>query len=94
MDKECRDQHEESDERGPERHHVEARKRHILRAYLNGKKVISKSSEWRIRENEKDHDGSVHGHEREVVFGRHHAARSAIGREMLQTRNGEAGPSK
>ena len=81
------DQDEESDEGGPEGHHVEAREGHVFRADLNGQKVIAEAREWRIGENEEHHDRAVHGHQREVILGRDDAAGRAVRRKFVEQRN-------
>ena len=48
--------------------HVDARKRHILRADLYGQKVIAKSCEGSGRQDKEDHDGTMHGHQLQVVL--------------------------
>ncbi len=91
---ERRDQDQKRHERDPERHHVEMRERHVLRAHLNGQKVIAEGREWRRGEHEKHHDRAVHGHQLQVVLRRHHAAGRAVLGEHLQAGNRGIGPAK
>ena len=84
--------HQKSDEGDPERHHVEARERHVFRPNLNGQEEIAEGRERRRGEHEEDHDGSVHGHQLQVVFRRHDIAGSAVLGEKVQTRYGETCP--
>ena len=55
-------------ERCPEREHVQDRKCHVRRADLNGQEVIAESTLRRRGQNEKHHDGAVHGQQAEVCF--------------------------
>ena len=59
--KKCQNEDEEADERGPERHHVEPRKRHVFRADLNRQKIIAKASKRGVGQDEEHHERSVHG---------------------------------
>ena len=93
-DEECGDHHQEGDERNPERHHVEVRKGHVFRASLNGQEEVAEGRKGRSSEHKEDHDGSVHGHQLQVIFGRHHVAGSACAREQMQARNREISPAE
>ena len=47
-DKEGSHHDDERGERRPERHHVESRKRHVLRADLNRQEIVAERGEWRV----------------------------------------------
>ena len=64
--KERRDDHDEADERRPERKHVQDRERHVRRANLNRQKVISEPALRRRRQHEEHHDGAVHRQQAEI----------------------------
>ena len=57
---------DERDERGPERKHIQDRKRHIWRANLNRQKIISESPLRRRRQHKKHHDGAMHREQAQV----------------------------
>ena len=92
--KECRYGDQESDEGHPERHHVEVREGHVLSANLDRQEVISECGKGCGGEDEEDHDRAMHGHQLQVVFRCHDAARGAIFGQQLQTGNGSARPPK
>ena len=81
MDEESCHHHQECDKSSPERHHVKSRESHVFRADLNGQEIVSKTRERRIGQHEEDHEGAVHGQQREVVFGCHHTARRSVRRQ-------------
>ncbi len=60
--------HDERNECGPERKHVQDWKRHVRRADLNGQKVIAESALRRRGQHEEHHDGAVHGQQAEIGF--------------------------
>ena len=67
--KESRQYHHESDERSPERKHVQDRKRHIRCADLDGQKIVPESALRRRRQHEEHHNRAVHGQQAQVGFG-------------------------
>ncbi len=81
---ERKNEDDEGGQRGPEGHHVEARKRHILRADLDGEKIVPEAGEGRVGEHEENHERPVHGQQRQIVFGSDHAAGSAGFREQIE----------
>ena len=89
---ERRHEDDEGHESDPERHHIESRKRHVLRTNLDGKKEIPERRERRRRQHKENHDGAMHGHQLQVVLWRHLPAGSAILRKQLQARDWSAGP--
>ena len=64
----------EGDERGPERKHVQHGESHVRRADLNRQEVVAEAGLRRRGQHHEDHDGAVHGHERQVLLRRHLAA--------------------
>ena len=70
------------------------REGHVFRADLDGEKIVAKSREWSGGQNEEDHDGGMHGHQLEIIFRSHDAARSTVRRNRLESRNGGIGPAE
>ena len=85
FDEEGRHHHDQSEERGPERHHVQHRKRHVFGADLDRQEIVAEAALRHRGQHEEHHDGAVHGHEREIQFGRHHAAGRGRGPEFART---------
>ena len=93
-DKESSDHHHEGHERDPERHHVEMREWHVFRAGLNGQEEVSECCERGGGEHEEDHDRAMHGHELQVVLGRHDVAGRAAAGEKVKAWNRETAPAE
>ena len=53
---------------------VKLGKSHVRRADLYGEEIISESALRGDRKDEEDHDGTVHGDQREILLGRHDPA--------------------
>src|SRR5882762_1532152 len=70
------------------------RKGHVLSAHLDGQKEIAERGKGRRGEHKEDHDRPMHGHQLQVILGRHHVAGRAIGGKEVQPRNGEVRPSQ
>src|ERR1700683_1989704 len=64
----------EREKSDPERKHVQARESHIRGANLNGQKIIAETALRSRSQDEKNHDGAVHGYERKILFGSHNPA--------------------
>jgi len=69
------DEDDERDKRRPEGEHVQRREGHILGADLNRQEVVSEAGLRRGGEHHKDHDGAVHGEQRQILFRQNGAAR-------------------
>ena len=82
LHEERRHHHHQRQEGGPERHHVQHRERHVLGADLDGQEVVAETALRHGGQHEEHHDGAVHGHQRKVQLGRHHAARRGRGPEL------------
>jgi hypothetical protein len=72
------DGHQECAEGHPERQHVEARKRHVLGAHLDGQEIIAETRQRRGGQHEEDHDGPMHGHQLQVVLWSEDTTRRAV----------------
>ena len=53
---------------------------------------MPKAANGRRSKHEEDHDGGMHGHELQVILGRHDVAGRTVGGEEVQAGNGEVGP--
>ena len=66
--KERAENHNEANERRPERKHVQDGERHVGRSNLNRQEVITESALRRGRQHEEHHDGAVHGQQGEICL--------------------------
>ena len=84
LHEECCHHHHQCQKRGPEGEHVQHRERHVLSANLDRKEIISKTALRRRGQHEEHHDRAMHGHQRQVQFRRHDAARRAGGPKLFE----------
>src|SRR5271165_348165 len=63
-------------------------------ASLNGQEEVAEGRKGRRREHKEDHDGSMHGHQLQVVLGGHYVARSACAGKQVQARDREISPAE